>query len=178
MASGKATAIGTISEVSPVKTDVANTDATVAKRYTTVALDYGLLTLDNGDRLRLYGTPGQRRFDFLWKILAHNALGLVMLSDNSRPDPLADLTVFLDGFADQLETLPCVIGVSRLSLHTTPSLDDYADLLAQRGFVLPVLAVDVRQREDVIGLIDLLLLQIEAGMDSPAARPQTPDDER
>ncbi len=40
-------------------------------------------------RIRLFGTPGQSRFDFLWKILAKNALGMIILTDNSRPDPLA-----------------------------------------------------------------------------------------
>jgi signal recognition particle receptor subunit beta len=62
--------------VPPVVTDVVNTDtSSVDKATTTVGLDFGMLTLDNGDRLRLFGTPGQARFDFLWKILARNTLG-------------------------------------------------------------------------------------------------------
>lgn len=162
MGAGKTTAIAAVSEVPPLSTDVANSDASVAKSHTTVGLDFGLLTLDGGDRVRLFGTPGQARFDFLWKILARNALGLVILCDNARPDPLADLALYLDGFADELARVPCVIGVGRLDTHPRPAFDDYAALLERRGLVLPILEVDVRRREDVLLLIDTLLAQIEA----------------
>ena len=164
MGAGKTTAIAAISEVAPVVTDVHNSDRSVDKARTTVGLDYGLLTLENGDRIRLFGTPGQQRFDFLWKILAKNALGLIILTDNSRPDPLADLCLFLDGFADSLATLPCAIGVGRLDSHPEPSLERYADLLESQGLVLPIAAVDVRRRDDVTLLIDTLLAQLEAGL--------------
>jgi signal recognition particle receptor subunit beta len=165
MGAGKTTAIRAISDTAPIVTDVVNHDSSVAKARTTVGLDYGMLSLDNGDRIRLFGTPGQARFDFLWQILARNALGLIMLIDNSRPAPLDDLTMFLDGFASQLATLPCVIGVGRTETHPNPTLEQYADVLEARGMVLPILAVDVRERADVVTLIDTLLGQIEAGMD-------------
>ena len=162
MGAGKTTAIRAISDVAPIVTDVANTDTSVDKERTTVGLDYGMLSLDNGDRIRLFGTPGQSRFDFLWKILVRNALGLIILTDNSRPDPLADLEVFLDGYAEQLGHVPCAIGVGRLDSHPEPNLEHYADLLERRGLVLPILAVDVRRRDDVILLIDTLLAQVQA----------------
>jgi uncharacterized protein len=165
MGAGKTTAIRAISDIDPIVTDVANHDRSVDKERTTVGLDYGMLALDNGDRIRLFGTPGQARFDFLWKILARNALGLLILTDNSRPDPLADLVMFLDGFADSLETLPCVIGVGRLDTHPQTTLEQYADVLEARGMVFPIIPVDVRQRADVVMLIDTLLGQIEAGME-------------
>lgn len=165
MGAGKTTAIRAISDTAPIVTDVANHDQSVEKARTTVGLDYGMLMLDSGDRIRLFGTPGQARFDFLWQILAKEALGLVILTDNSRPDPLADLTMFLDGFAASLESLPCVIGVGRLDSHPQPTLDGYADVLEARGMVLPILAVDVRQRADVVLLIDTLLGQIESGLE-------------
>ncbi len=160
---GKTTAIASASETPPIVTDVRNTDASVSKARTTVGLDFGQLTLDNGDCIRLFGTPGQDRFDFLWKILVKNALGLIILIDNSRTDPLADLSVYLDGFSDELATLPCVIGVGRFESHTTPSLDDYADLLLKYDRIIPIIGVDVRRKDDVILLIDTLLTQMEAG---------------
>lgn len=95
MGAGKTTAIRAISDIEPIVTDVVNHDKSVDKERTTVGLDYGMLTLDSGDRIRLFGTPGQARFDFLWKILARKALGLVILIDNSRPDPRADLLISL-----------------------------------------------------------------------------------
>lgn len=161
---GKTTAIGCVSETAPVMTDVPNSDASIDKQYTTVGLDFGQLTLDNGDRVRLFGTPGQARFDFLWKILARNALGLIVLTDNSRPDPLADLSLYMRGFAESLLTLPCVVGVGRLQAHPVPTLDHYAERLAAAGRVIPILEVDVRNRADVVLLIDTLLLQLEADM--------------
>jgi uncharacterized protein len=162
MGAGKTTAIGAISEVPPMLTEVQNTDSSSAKATTTVGLDFGVITLESGDRLRLFGTPGQTRFDFLWRILVRNALGLVILVDNSRPDPLEDLDVYLDGFREELQTLPCVIGVGRSDSHRVPGIDDYALRLQSRALVLPVLPVDVRRRDDVLLLIDTLLAQLEA----------------
>jgi len=161
---GKTTAIAAISESPPIVTDVPNTDASVAKPLTTVGLDFGMVTLEGGQRLRLFGTPGQARFDFLWSILARNALGLVVLVDNSRPQPLEDLALYLDGFAEALRQVPCVVGVGRLEEHAAPGLDEYAGFLGARGMALPVLAVDVRRRADVLLLIDMLLAQMEADM--------------
>lgn len=164
MGSGKTTAIGSVSETPPVVTDVHNSDTSVAKSRTTVGLDYGQLTLPGGDRVRLFGTPGQTRFDFLWQVLSKNALGLIVLCDNSRPKPLDDLSVYLDGFSEQLDQMPCVVGVGRLDTHRAPDLDAYAERLARHGRVLPVIPVDVRRKDDVVLLIDLLLAQLEASM--------------
>jgi len=164
MGAGKTTAIAAVSEMTPVSTDVRNSDASLAKTTTTVGLDFGVLTLDCGDRIRLFGTPGQTRFDFLWKILVRNALGLVILTDNTRADPLADLSVYLDGFESELDHVPCVIGVGRLDVRPLPGLDEYANLLASRNRLFPVISVDVRSRDDVLLLIDTLLAQIEAGL--------------
>ena len=164
MGAGKTTAIGAVSDIAPVVTDVHNSDQSVQKERTTVGLDFGEFTLDNGDRIRLFGTPGQNRFDFLWKILAKTALGLIILVDNSRPNPLADLGMYLDGFAEQLDTLPCAIGVGRLDTHPSPDMDAYIDELSKRDRIFPVLDVDVRRKDDVVLLIDTLLAQIEANM--------------
>lgn len=162
MGAGKTTAIAAVTEVAPIVTDVTNNDASVDKALTTVGFDYGQLTLDNGDRLRLFGTPGQARFRFVWEVVARGALGLIILADNARPDPLGDLKVYLEGFASELQTLPCVVGVGRCETHPRPDLQAYANTIEAHGHVFPVLAVDVRRREDVILLIDVLLSQMEA----------------
>lgn len=161
---GKTTAINAISEIPAVKTDVVNTDATLDKEFTTVGLDFGQLNLANGDRVRLFGTPGQTRFDFMWKILTRDAFGLIILIDNSRPDPLADLKLYVEGVANELTNTPCVVGVGRTELHPVPSIDDFADVLEKTGQVIPVVPVDVRQSTDVILLIELLMAQAEADL--------------
>lgn len=164
MGAGKSTAINTLSETESINTDVLNSDSSVQKERTTVGLDFGQFTLDNGDRIRMFGTPGQARFDFLWKILSKGSLGLIILADNSRPDPLADISVYLDGFSEELDTLPCVIGVGQIEIYPHPSLDNYADLLASKNRILPIVSVDVRRKDDVAMLIDILLAQLEAGI--------------
>ena len=159
---GKTTAIAAISESPPVKTDVVNTDETINKESTTVGLDFGQINLANGDRLRLFGTPGQTRFDFMWKILVKDAFGIIILIDNSRPDPIADLNLYINGFEQELLTIPCVIGVGRTETHNHPSLDDFSIALENRNLILPVIPVDVRNAEDVNSLIGILMAQTEA----------------
>jgi signal recognition particle receptor subunit beta len=92
---GKTTLIGAISEVRPLKTEEVLTSASVAfddltglqtKRTTTVALDFGRITLSSRSVLYLFGLPGQERFSFLWDELAYGALGGVVLADVRRLD--------------------------------------------------------------------------------------------
>ncbi len=162
--SGKTTAINAISETRAIKTDVENTDATLDKELTTVGLDFGQIHLENGDRVRLFGTPGQERFDFMWKILTKDAFGIVVLIDNSSASPLDDLDMYLSGFSQELHKTPCVIGVGRSETHLQPSLDDFAVKLSEQGLIIPVVPVDVRRKEDVVLLIDILMAQAEADM--------------
>jgi len=163
MGAGKTTAIAAVSAIEPCSTDVLNNDLAVhAKATTTAAMDYGEVVLDSGDRLRLYGTPGQARFDFMWKILSQGALGVVILIDNSRPDPLADLREYATAFSALLERMHAVIGIGRTETHATPGIDDFHAVLQELGHVAPILSVDVRRRDDVLMLLDILFHQIEA----------------
>jgi uncharacterized protein len=163
MGAGKTTAIASISEIDPVSTDVQRSEAgDDIKVTTTAALDYGEVTLPRGDVLRLYGTPGQARFDFMWKILSAGALGVVVLVDNRRPDPLADLREYLSAFRDVVAGSRAVIGVGRRDTHPVPDLDAYYDVAAELGLSAPIVSVDVRRREDVLLLLDILFNQIEA----------------
>ena len=159
---GKTTAIGAISEIPPVTTDMAATDElTAQKAETTVAMDFGEISLEDGQKLRLYGTPGQRRFEFMWRILAEGGLGLIVLIDNTRPEPLQDLSIYLDNFADFIRETGAVVGVTRTDLQGSPSVDDYYDFLASRGEMLPVFEADVRKKDDVLMLLDALISTLE-----------------
>ncbi len=158
---GKTTAIGQVSEIPPMSTDVRNNDSGLSKEMTTVGMDYGEVTLEGGDKLRLYGTPGQKRFDFMWKILSKGALGLIILIDNRQPDPLADLDMYVDGFKQLIKDTACVVAVGRTETHVSPDLEQFSDHLAARGILCPVLAADVRDAAQVTQLLELLLLQLE-----------------
>lgn len=159
---GKTTAIGILSDTPPVVTDVVNHDASIGKERTTVGLDYGVVRLGEGEVVRLFGTPGQKRFDFMWGILARNAIGVVILMDNSQSKALEQLDEILDALCELLRHTACVVGVGRSEAHPDPSLDAYAKALEARGLLVPVVAVDVRLRDDVMMLIDLILSQAEA----------------
>ena len=166
---GKTTAIGAVSEIPPLSTDVKNTDSGLSKAMTTVGLDYGEVTLDGGDKLRLYGTPGQKRFDFMWQILSRGALGLIILIDNRQPDPLADLDMYLDGFSALIEQTACVVAVGRMEDHAEPCIEQFSEHMELRGVLCPVLPVDVREPAQVLQLLELLLLQLETKtMDEPS----------
>lgn len=174
MGAGKTTAIRAISEIDPISTEVENTDfAESSKAETTVAMDYGEITLDTGDMLRLYGSPGQKRFEFMWPLLAQGALGVVVLIDNSRPAPLADLDEYLSAFAPQIGAGRLVVAVGRLDTHPSPTLDDYVEAVARHGSFLPVIGADVRRRDDVVDILEVLFEQIEtlAADDSQADAP-------
>lgn len=163
MGAGKTTAIRSISEIEPILTDVANTDrAEFDKTDTTVALDYGELTLGIGEKLRLYGTPGQVRFDFMWSIMAEGALGVVVLIDNSRPDPIADLEKYLGAFRELADAGAAIVAVGRMDTHPKPTLDDFATALDKLGLLVPVMPADVRRRQDVLDVLEVLFQQIEA----------------
>jgi signal recognition particle receptor subunit beta len=167
MGAGKTTAIAAISDTPPVLTDVMNTDRTVDKATTTVGLDFGSVTLPGGEQVRLFGTPGQQRFEFLWRVLVRNAMGLVVLVDNTRPDPLQELVCYLRAFGVGEDGMACVVGIGRTESCRSPSVESYAEALAAQGWVLPVFGVDVRRRADVLLLVDALLAQLDLG-EAPA----------
>ena len=163
MGAGKTTAIRAISEIEPISTEVANTDRSeFDKDETTVAMDYGEVTLRSGEKLGLYGTPGQLRFDFMWQIVATGALGIVVLVDNSRPDPLSDLTRYLSVFRSHAQSGAIVVAIGRMETHPTPSLADYSQHLEDLQLIIPMMPADVRSREDVIEVLEVLFHQIEA----------------
>lgn len=154
MGVGKTTAVASLLDQPPVHTEL---DGAAGP----VLLDHGDLTLDNGERLRLYGTPGQRRFEPVWRELAEGALGLVILVDHARPDPLADLAIYLENFAGLIRRTACVIGIGRLPAGGEPGVDAFAAVAQAHGVLCPVLPIDVRERSQVLGLVDLLLVQLE-----------------
>lgn len=158
---GKTTAISAVSDIPVAGTEAAASDeVSLRKGSTTVAMDYGILNLDGGDKVHLYGTPGQDRFSFMWEILSEGAMGFVILIDNARPEPLADLEHYLTSFRKQIDRCgdAVVIGVTRTELDPQPDpLRHFHDFLAARNLNIPVFEVDGRQRADVKQMLLALL---------------------
>lgn len=163
MGAGKTTAIAAISEIAPVMTEVANTDrVSHSKASTTVGCDFGRLTLADGSVVRLYGTPGQARYRFMWDILGRGAAGVIVLLDASQPGALVQLDVFVDAFLPHVPHGALVVGVGRTHEPNAPPTDAFAARLDARGIVTPVLSVDVRRGDDVMMLVRSLVCILES----------------
>ncbi|WP_028476951.1 ATP/GTP-binding protein [Nocardia sp. CNY236] len=146
---GKTTMVSTISEVPPLRTEELITEMSTGvddltgveqKITTTVALDFGRLTIDRDLVLYLFGTPGQDRFWFLWEELARGALGAVVLADTRRLD---DSFAAVDFF--ERRRLPFMVGVNCFEgapHYTVQEVRDALDL----DPVTPVMLCDVRDR--------------------------------
>ena len=156
---GKTTVVAAISEFPPVRTEVPIGADKVRgdKTTTTVALDYGAMTLEDGRRLLIFGTPGQRRFDFMCKILARGALGVVILIDHAGEDPAGDLTYYMDLFRDSILEAGAVIGVTHTDERPEGSLQPYYDVLARQDLVLPVFSIDARRRDHIMTMLEALI---------------------
>jgi signal recognition particle receptor subunit beta len=162
MGVGKTTAINAVSEIPPISTEVANTDrASFNKESTTITMDYGRITLPGGDRLRLYGIPGQQRFSFMWPALEKESMGIVLLADASRPRPFDEFEIYLKAFSATLTQGRAVIGVGRLNNENRVLMEGYQNLLTRYKLKLPTFSVDVRLKKDVLLLLDALFTQIE-----------------
>jgi uncharacterized protein len=163
---GKTTLIGAISEIEPLVTEAAMTEVAVGvddisglshKTTTTVALDFGRLTLDRNLILYLFGTPGQDRFTFLWDDLAEGALGAVIMADTRR---IEDCYPVLDYF--EARNVPFLVAVNHFD---GAQQFDLAEVREALGVVddVPVVSCDARYRESVkhvlVALIERVLRQ-------------------
>ena len=147
---GKTTLVGAVSEIEPLTTEAVMTEASAGvddlshtpnKTTTTVAMDFGRVSLDSDLILYLFGTPGQHRFWFMWDDLVRGAIGAVVLADTRR---LADCFAAVDFFEDR--RLPYVLGVNLFDGMLRHDLEDVREALAIDPAV-PILTVDARDRE-------------------------------
>ena len=147
---GKTTLVGSVSEIVPLRTEALVTNesegvddlgAVPTKATTTVAMDFGRLTLAEDLVLYLFGTPGQRRFWFMWDDLCLGAIGAIVLVDTARLD---DSFSPLDYF--ESKGLPFIVAVNQFDGAERYSLQDVATALALPAHV-PIISVDARDRE-------------------------------
>jgi uncharacterized protein len=105
VAAGKTEFIKTISEIDVISTERKATDETsLIKKETTVAMDFGRIAIAEDLVLHLFGTPGQKRFEFMWEILSEGMLGLIILVDSTRPDTFRETGRILDFFTSYRKT--------------------------------------------------------------------------
>ncbi|MDV6248054.1 GTP-binding protein [Rhodococcus sp. NPDC019627] len=149
---GKTTLVGAVSEIVPLRTEAMVTDtstgvdhlmATPQKVSTTVAMDFGRLTLADDLILYLFGTPGQQRFWFMWDDLVRGAVGAIVLIDTRRLD---DSFAAVDYFESR--RLPFIVAVNEFDGAPRYPITDIRAALAIAAHV-PILSVDARDRTSV-----------------------------
>jgi small GTP-binding protein len=149
---GKTQFIGAISEIDVVSTDSKiTTEAEHVKTATTVAMDFGRITIDDELVLYLFGTPGQRRFDFMWEILSEGMLGFVVMVDSSRPETFREARYILQVFRNYAPT-PYVVAANKQDLSEAWAIDDLRIALSIDPEVklLPCVSTDKEQVKSVI----------------------------
>jgi len=164
MGAGKTTAIQSLSEIEVVRTEANNSERHIVdKATTTVALDYGEILIGADDKVRLYGIPGQKRFSFMWAILKKRAEGMVLLVNSDAPDPLEEMTFFLEEFRELYDRGGVVIGITRSDVKQGPRIGDFSDVLERTnpGLVIPVFTVDPRDKDQMENLLLALVVNIE-----------------
>jgi signal recognition particle receptor subunit beta len=163
-AAGKTEFIRTISEIDVVSTErKISSDAERVKDATTVAMDFGRITVDEDLVLYLFGTPGQKRFDFMWEILSEGMLGFIVIVDSSRPETFREARSILDTFRGYATT-PYVIAANKQDHEDAWAADDLRIALkvAPDTKVLPCTATN---RESVKSVLLELLYSILETMD-------------
>ena len=147
---GKTTFVGAVSEIVPLRTEALVTNASQGhddleaipgKETTTVAMDFGRITIADDLVLYLFGTPGQRRFWFMWDDLVHGAIGAVVLVDTRR---LEDSFAAVDFF--EARSLPFLIAVNEFDDSPTHSIEELREAMSVSPNV-PIITVDARQRD-------------------------------
>src|SRR5436309_1831583 len=146
---GKTTFVGSVSEITPLTTEAVMTSASAGvddlsyvagKTTTTVAMDFGRMTLDEGLILYLFGTPGQHRFWFMWDDLIQGAIGAMVLVDTRR---LADSFPAVDYF--ETAGLPFIVGLNGFHGEFPHTVSDVQEALAVSPTV-PIIECDARER--------------------------------
>jgi small GTP-binding protein len=161
--SGKTAFIRSVSEIDVVSTERRITSrAERVKSTTTVAMDFGRITVDEDLMLYLFGTPGQKRFDFMWEILSEGMLGFVVMVDSTRPETFREARSILETFRAYAPT-PYVVAANKQDLKDAWEPDDLRIALRLDSTVklFPCIAND---KEYVKKVLLELLYTILAGM--------------
>ena len=164
---GKTTLIRTISEITVLSTEKDISDHTRSRKAeTTVAMDFGRITIDRDLVLYLFGTPGQDRFDFMWEILGEGMLGYVLLLDATREDSLEEAVGILAAFR-KMARVPFVVALNRAP-GLEPADEERVRAVLELEHSVPVVPCDATDRESVKAVLLALLYSVVDQLDAPA----------
>ena len=163
---GKTQFIRTVSEIDVVSTErKISSEAEKVKETTTVAMDFGRITVDEDLVLYLFGTPGQKRFDFMWEILSEGMLGFIVVVDSARPETFREARGILHTFRAYAPT-PYVVAANKQDMDDAWDIDDLriALKLDESIKLLPTVASDKESVKSVLlELLYSILEEMKAG---------------
>jgi small GTP-binding protein len=163
---GKTTFIRTISEITVLSTeqDISDESTFAEKNETTVAIDFGRITIDDDLVLYLFGTPGQERFEFMWEVASRGMLGYILLVDSTRPETFVEAARHLDFFqsANVDSAVPFIVAANKVEVEADrDSIAKALDLPDSAA----ILEVDALDRESVkaalLGFLEHVLDNLE-----------------
>jgi len=165
--SGKTEFIHTVSEIDVVSTEkkISGLDEKSVKDTTTVAMDFGRITVDENLVLYLFGTPGQKRFDFMWEILSEGMLGFIVMIDSTRPETFREARGILETFRAYAPT-PYIVAANKQDCKDAWDPKDMRHVLRLDSAVkiLPCVATDkARVKNVLLELLYSILEEMEAG---------------
>ena len=164
---GKTEFIRSVSEIDVVSTErkISSSEEKTVKQATTVAMDFGRITVDEDLVLYLFGTPGQKRFDFMWEILSEGMLGFIVLVDSTRPETFREARSILETFRAYAPT-PYVVAANKQDKPDAWDLDDMRHALRLDSSVklLPCVAPDRNTVKNVLlELLYSIISEMEGG---------------
>jgi small GTP-binding protein len=160
---GKTEFIKQISEIEPITTDKPITEKELKdiKSLTTVAMDFGRLTIDSDLVLHIYATPGQERFNFIYPILVKNALALIILADATDKNSIKDIEYYYKSFYG-LKRLPTVVALTKVDKPRRLEDDEISSMLESIPNDVPILKINATDKEDVKKTLLFALEQLES----------------
>jgi uncharacterized protein len=162
---GKTEFIQSVSEINVVSTEKKiSSAAEKVKESTTVAMDFGRITVDQDLVLYLFGTPGQKRFDFMWEILSEGMLGFIVMVDSTRPETFREARSILETFRAYAPT-PYVVAANKQDLPDAWDLEDIR-LALRLGAKVKLLPCVATKKETVKAVLLELLYNILAEMEA------------
>ncbi len=165
--SGKTEFIHTVSEIDVVSTEkkISAMDEKAIKDTTTVAMDFGRITIDENLVLYLFGTPGQKRFDFMWEILSEGMLGFIVMIDSTRPETFREARGILETFRAYAPT-PYIVAANKQDCEDAWDPKDMRHVLRLDASVkiLPCVATEkARVKNVLLELLYTILEEMETG---------------
>ncbi|MCX6038972.1 MAG: ATP/GTP-binding protein [Chloroflexi bacterium] len=163
---GKTEFIRSVSEIDVVSTErkISSASEKSVKEATTVAMDFGRITVDEDLVLYLFGTPGQRRFDFMWEILSEGMLGFIVMVDSTRPETFREARSILETFHAYAPT-PYVVSANKQDMKEAWDIEDMRHVLRLDSKVKLVSCV-ATDRDSVKAILLELLYSILSEMEN------------